>query len=111
MHDEKGFIYILTNPATPGYIKIGRTSGNVYDEMRQLNSSVPIAFELHSVVEVYQCRMIEIAMHQLLLAKGAGNFYCADPQATFKQVVKMARENNAYLVMQGEQNQTQDSTR
>ena len=45
-----GIVYVLTNPAMPDYVKVGRTSGNepkdVLDRMGQLDSTgVPRAFK------------------------------------------------------------------
>ena len=100
---EKGFIFFLTNSATPGYVKVARTSGNVKDELARLNQKVRFPFEVHSIVEVYQSTMIEVAIRRFLGNWDEVNgFYRVDPQIAFKQTVKMARENNAYMVMHAE---------
>lgn len=58
---NRGIVYILTNPAMAGYVKVGITSGtsskDVRDRMQQLDSTgVPRAFncEYAAVVEDYQ---------------------------------------------------------
>lgn len=58
---NRGIVYILTNPAMEGYVKVGITSGtsskDVIDRMRSLDSTgVPRAFncEYAAVVENYQ---------------------------------------------------------
>ena len=99
--DETGLIYLLTNPAVPGCIRIGRAAGDVQHEVDELNKSVPFAYELHSITKVYQSRMIELAIRQFLPGAEDGAHYRVDPQTVNKQLVKMARENNAHLTDKG----------
>lgn len=49
----KGYIYILTNPSFPEYIKIGYAT-NIQERLRQLNRSecVPFAFRVYATYEV-----------------------------------------------------------
>lgn len=43
----EGNVYILTNPAMPGLVKIGKTSRTVEERLRELNSTgVPMPFEI-----------------------------------------------------------------
>lgn len=48
MNIKTGYIYILTNPALPGMLKIGKTERNPLDRIRELSSStsVPTPFQL-----------------------------------------------------------------
>ena len=65
---KEGIVYLLTNPAMEGYVKIGKTGGNsvqnVKNRMRTLDSTgVPRAFncEYAAVVENYE--EVEKALH------------------------------------------------
>ena len=53
MDTSKGYIYILTNPSFPDYVKIGYAS-NVEDRLKQLNSTecTPFAFRVYATYEV-----------------------------------------------------------
>ncbi len=39
-------IYILTNEAMPGYVKIGKTNNNLEQRVRELSASTSIRFHL-----------------------------------------------------------------
>ena len=63
-----GIVYILSNVAMPGYIKIGYTSGNSFkdlqDRMRQLDSTgVPRSFDCEYAGLVSNCAQVEKAIH------------------------------------------------
>lgn len=61
-------VYILTNEAMPGLIKIGMTaSDSVEARLRQLNafSGAPLPFECHYAARVDDCRRVEAILHQL----------------------------------------------
>jgi hypothetical protein len=62
-----GIVYLLTNPAMSGLVKIGMTTrDNVDERMRELfNTSVPVAFECEYAckVEIGDCSKIEKALH------------------------------------------------
>ena len=53
MDTSKGYIYILTNPSFPDYVKIGY-SDNVEARLRQLKSTecTPFAFRVYATYEV-----------------------------------------------------------
>jgi hypothetical protein len=59
-------IYVLTNAAMPGLIKIGRTSGDdVADRIKQLDTtSVPLPFECFYAAEVKDVAAVERAIHR-----------------------------------------------
>ena len=61
-------VYILTNEAMPGIVKIGMTEADsVESRMAQLNahSGVPLPFECYFAAEVDASRRIESILHQL----------------------------------------------
>ena len=60
-----GIVYILTNEAMPGYVKIGLTQQNdVGDRVKQLdNTSIPVPFECYFAANVADCRKVERTLH------------------------------------------------
>ena len=60
-------IYVLTNEAMPGLIKIGLTSDSVEARLTNLSShtGVPLAFECYFAAEVRNGARIERTLHQL----------------------------------------------
>jgi hypothetical protein len=59
-------VYILTNPAMPGLVKIGCTERTIEDRLRELTASpgVPLPFECFLAVEVADPWPLERALHQ-----------------------------------------------
>ena len=62
---SEGFVYLLTNEAMPGYVKIGLTRGNdVAARMKQLDTTaVPLRFECHFAARVPDCAKLERTLH------------------------------------------------
>lgn len=62
-----GIIYVLTNEAMPGLVKIGRTADSVEARLTQLSthSGVPLAFECYFAATVDDPEKIEKTLHQL----------------------------------------------
>jgi hypothetical protein len=63
---EAGIVYILTNIAMLGLLKLGITSaGSIEDRMRTLdNTSVPMPFECFYAAEVADPSRVERAIHE-----------------------------------------------
>lgn len=58
-------IYVLTNEAMPGLVKIGRTEGAIGERLRQLDTtSVPLPFECFCAVVVADADRVERAIHE-----------------------------------------------
>ena len=58
-----GIIYVLTNPAMEGYVKVGRTN-NLIRRIRELdNTSTPLPFECVFAVEVDNPEEVELLLH------------------------------------------------
>lgn len=66
MSKEKGYIYILTNPAFPQYVKLGYAK-NVETRLKTLNASsaVPFAFRLYATYEVSK-KLTDKGLHKLI---------------------------------------------
>ncbi len=58
-------IYILINEAMPGYVKIGRTSANLEQRIRELSasSSIPIPFTCFYACTVKDAQFVEHQLH------------------------------------------------
>lgn len=61
----KGIIYVLTNEAMPGYVKIGKTSTSLEQRIRELSSStsVPISFTCFYACTVKDMHFVERQLH------------------------------------------------
>ena len=60
-----GIVYVLTNPAMPGLVKIGMTNRDSVDaRLRELfNTSVPVPFECEFACKVDNSERVERALH------------------------------------------------
>ena len=65
MDEKAGIVYILTNEAMPGYIKIGKTTTSVDQRVLELSrsTSVPLPFECYYAVRVADVSQVEKALH------------------------------------------------
>lgn len=63
---DKGYIYILTNPSFPNYVKIGYAD-KVEERVAQLNRTecTPFAFRIYATYEVSE-RLKDIPVHQII---------------------------------------------
>ena len=63
--DNMGVVYVLTNPAMPGLVKIGKTTQNdVTTRISQLyTTGVPLPFDCEYAVKVADMTQVERALH------------------------------------------------
>lgn len=63
---EEGIVYVLSNEAMPGLVKIGLTTrSDLQSRMDELyNTSVPVPFSCEYACKVKDCQMVESALHQ-----------------------------------------------
>jgi hypothetical protein len=67
----KGYIYVLTNPAMPGVVKVGRTERDPSDRARELQTTgVPNPFALFHSRFVNDCEAFEKQIHHVLAQRG-----------------------------------------
>lgn len=66
MNNEKGYIYILTNPSFPEFIKIGYAT-NVERRIKELNRSecIPFAFRIYATYEV-NTKLSDKEVHKII---------------------------------------------
>lgn len=79
-----GIVYILTNAAMPGYIKIGMTQqDDVAVRVKTLdNTSLPLPFECYFSARVPDCRRLERTLHFVFgekRARGNREFFTTAP--------------------------------
>lgn len=66
-----GYLYVLSNPAMPGLLKIGRTDRQPEFRARELRTTgVPQPFVLEHFVQVENSQLAETEVHTLLQRKG-----------------------------------------
>ncbi len=59
-------VYILTNPALSGLVKIGKTTKNLEERIKELsNTSVPEKFKCYYCHEVKDCNAVEKKLHYI----------------------------------------------
>ena len=78
-------VYVLTNEAMPGLIKIGLTSDSVEARLTSLSSftGVPLAFECYFAAEVKDATRLEKTLHQLFAESRINpkrEFFRLDPE-------------------------------
>ena len=64
--EQKGVIYILTNPSFPEYVKIGYAD-DIHKRLNQLNRSecIPFAFRVYATYEV-NSRLSDLKIHSII---------------------------------------------
>lgn len=91
-----GIVYILTNEAMPGYVKIGLTRQNdVAERVRQLdNTSVPVPFECYFAASVPDCGKLERTLHFVFgenRARRRREFFKIDPDLA-KAIIELVAD-------------------
>jgi hypothetical protein len=88
----EGYVYILTNPAMPGLIKIGHTRNDPKDRVKQINGAtgVPLPFEIFAAVLVPDCAECERDVHDTLSHTRLSpnrEFFQQSPEVALKTVI------------------------
>lgn len=67
-----GYVYAMTNDAMPGLVKIGMTCDHPEDRAKELSSATGVPFPFKVVVckKVYNPKVKEAALHELLSTLG-----------------------------------------
>jgi hypothetical protein len=78
-------VYVLTNEAMPGLVKVGLTTDTVEARISHLSShsGVPLPFECYFAAEVQDCSRIEKILHQLFAefrVNPKREFFRVDPE-------------------------------
>ena len=107
MAADKGYIYILTNPSFPDYVKIGYAD-DVDKRVDELNRSecTPFGFRVYATYEV-SGRLKDIPLHDLIDSLNGGlrsrdeingkirvrEFYALSPEEAYSILLKIAKIN------------------
>ena len=79
-----GIVYILTNEAMPGYVKVGMTEKSVVERIRSLDStSLPYPFECFYAAKVSDMRLTEKLLHDAFddnRVRSNREFFTIDPE-------------------------------
>ncbi len=91
---QSGWVYVLTNPAMPGLVKIGLTSRDPQARAAELTqaSGVPAPFALAWCRGVADCAAVEAAVHRMLADRrvsGRREFFRCTAKAA-RQVIETA---------------------
>lgn len=93
---SKGYVYILSNPAMPGIVKIGRTTGTVEDRARQLfQTGVPTQFKIEDSIYSPDCSYLEQRMHEYFSADRidqSREFFTCEAVEAYRILVDLHRE-------------------
>lgn len=99
-----GYVYILTNDAMPGIVKIGRTAREVELRASELwQTGVPQPFHVHSRQQTIDCCELETMMHGTLRearVNSAREFFRIDPVAAREHLRRWALIQAHRIVMQ-----------
>ncbi|PJZ64109.1 hypothetical protein CH371_19795 [Leptospira wolffii] len=95
---QAGIVYVFTNPAMPGIVKIGMTTRDqIDDRLRELyTTSVPVPFDCAHASRVEDCEKVEKALH---IAFGPSRvnpqreFFKIDPEQAIAILSLFEKEN------------------
>ena len=100
----EGIVYVLTNPAMPGMVKIGRTSREMEARLSELYSTgVPLPFECAYAARVSDENKVERAFHQAFgpyRFNPKREFFNIDPEQAIALLELMALEDVTPAVQQ-----------
>lgn len=90
-------VYVLTNEALEGMVKIGRTTTSVEQRIKELdNTSLPLPFQCFFAGEVSDSRMVETRLHRIFSDKRVRSnreFFQVDPNKV-REAILLAATND-----------------
>lgn len=93
----EGIIYILTNEAMPGYVKVGKTSTSIAQRIRELDgTSLPFPFECYYAARVEDLDQAERLIHDAFddnRVSRRREFFTIDPER-IKSAIRMGELEN-----------------
>lgn len=103
---EKGYVYILTNPSfREDWVKIGKSSRPVDIRSKELdNTAVPLPFEIYATVKSSEYSYIESSLHEILTdladkrIRKNREFFNIKPEEAFRYLKLIAKmDKNAEI--------------
>lgn len=90
-------IYILTNEAMPGYIKIGMTNNSLEERIRQLDrTNIPLPFECYYACEVENAHEEERWLHSVFSdrrVRDGREFFQIDPERVVTAIRRVQKRD------------------
>jgi PAS domain-containing protein len=90
-------VYILTNEAMPGYVKIGMTNNSLLERMRQLDrTNIPLPFECYYACEVENALEEEKWLHSIFSdrrVRDEREFFKIDPERVVAAVRRIQKKD------------------
>jgi hypothetical protein len=91
-----GYVYIFTNSAMPGLVKIGWTNITPYDRAKQLHTTgVPVPFTVYGFIQIENPEKIEKAVHAKLSkfrVSKSREYFKIDPEEAVKILESVSGE-------------------
>ena len=104
----EGIVYVLTNPAMPGLVKIGRTARGMEARLGELYSTgVPLPFECAYAARVTDEGKVERAFHQAFgpyRVNPKREFFSIEPEQAIALLELMATEDVTPVVQEEAEN-------
>ena len=89
-------VYVLTNPAMPGYVKIGKTD-NLEERLKSLDrTSTPLPFQCEYAAEVNDADKVEKILHDIFVDKRVRSnreFFEVDPHQVIRALDLQEHKN------------------
>ena len=105
MSDTPGYVYVLSNPAMPGIVKIGRSkhSGRIraVEIYKQGGTGVPMPFKMEFEIWSKDCVEAELLIHEILDDKRINSnreFFSIDIEVAVKNVMDVVGAYEYHLV-------------
>jgi hypothetical protein len=99
----KGYIYVLTNPAMPGLVKIGRSIHGGKKRAEQLDcTAVPLPFEVFFEMTFTELEEAELAIHEALAnhrVNRSREFFSMPPEAAARAVIDEWLRESGHSIM------------
>ena len=115
---EKGYVYILTNPSfREDWVKIGKSSRPVDVRSKELdNTAVPLPFEIYATVKNSKYSRIESSLHKILTdladkrIRKNREFFNIKPEEAFRYLRLIAEMDENAEINAPEDEQISDAT-
>jgi hypothetical protein len=106
----EGIVYVLTNEAMPGYVKVGKTENSVAERIKSLdNTSLPLPFECYYAARVDDMDEAEKLVHDIfddVRVTPRREFFNIDPER-IRSALRLA---NGVDVTPGEEEVVEDAS-